>query len=224
MVNVVRIAIDGPAAAGKSTVAKRVAKQLGFVYIDTGAMYRALTWLALEKGISPSSHDALVHLLEDTRIELKGSGESQTVWVNGENVTDAVRTNEVTNNVSEVAAHAGVRSWMLTKQREMAETTSVVMDGRDIGTHVLPDAEVKIFLVASVATRAERRHKENVTRGIPSDLAQLAREIEARDAYDSTREVAPLVQAEDATRIDTSMLTIDEVTNEILAIANKLRL
>jgi CMP/dCMP kinase len=214
----ISIAIDGPAAAGKSTVAKIVAEKLAYVYIDTGAMYRALTYLALQKGVDLHDQQALLQVLRDTYIELKPSERGQLVLVNGQNITDVIRSEEVTNSVSLVAKHPLIREEMVARQRALGERGGVVMDGRDIGTHVLPQAEVKIFLKASVEERAKRRHEENLARGFASDLEKLKEEIARRDKIDSEREVAPLKKAEDAVEIDTTSLSINDVVNEIMKI------
>ncbi|MCZ0754418.1 (d)CMP kinase [Anoxybacillus sp. J5B_2022] len=217
----ISIAIDGPAAAGKSTVAKKLAEKLSYLYIDTGAMYRALTYLALQKGIDVHNEQALLKLLRDTYIELKPSEQGQLVFVNGEDVTNVIRSEDVTNNVSFVAKHSLVREEMVARQQALGAQGGVVMDGRDIGTHVLPRAEVKIFLKASVEERARRRHAENIARGFASDLETLKEEIARRDKMDSEREVAPLQKAEGAVEIDTTSLTIDDVVNEIMKIVNE---
>lgn len=217
----ISIAIDGPAAAGKSTVAKKLAEKLSYLYIDTGAMYRALTYLALQKGIDVDDEQALLQLLRNTYIELKPSEHGQHVFVNGEDVTNVIRSEDVTNNVSFVAKHSLVREEMVARQQALGAQGGVVMDGRDIGTHVLPHAEVKIFLKASVEERAKRRHAENIARGFASDLETLKEEIARRDKIDSEREVAPLKKAEDAVEIDTTSLSIDDVVNEIMKIVNE---
>jgi CMP/dCMP kinase len=217
----INIAIDGPAAAGKSTVAKMIAKRLSYIYIDTGAMYRALTYRALQQGIELGDEQALISLLKNTYIELRPSHEGQLVLVNGEDVTNVIRNKEVTNAVSLVAKHPLVREEMVARQRALAKNGGVVMDGRDIGTHVLPNAEVKVFLKASVEERARRRHKENIARGFPSDLETLKKEIARRDQLDSEREVAPLKKAEDAIEIDTTSLSIEEVVERIMEIVNE---
>ncbi|MBB5323429.1 cytidylate kinase [Anoxybacillus tepidamans] len=217
----ISIAIDGPAAAGKSTVAKKLAEKLSYLYIDTGAMYRALTYLALQKGIDVDDEQALLQLLRNTYIELKPSEHGQRVFVNGEDVTNVIRSEDVTNNVSFVAKHSLVREEMVARQQALGAQGGVVMDGRDIGTHVLPHAEVKIFLKASVEERAKRRHAENIARGFASDLETLKEEIARRDKIDSEREVAPLKKAEDAVEIDTTSLSIDDVVNEIMKIVNE---
>ncbi|SDK28268.1 (d)CMP kinase [Alkalibacterium thalassium] len=211
----VTIAIDGPASSGKSTVARRIADDLGLIYVDTGAMYRALTYEALRKSVNIKDEDALLKLLKHTDISLKKRNMAQSVYLNNEDVTEDIRQNNVTNTVSIVAAHPLVREEMVTRQQKLAENNGVVMDGRDIGTVVLPDSDVKIFLVASVMERAERRHKENRSKGIFSDLEQLKKDIAERDYKDSTRDTSPLKQAEDAVRIDTTKLSIEEVVEKI---------
>ena len=205
------IAIDGPASSGKSTIAKILADTYKLVYVDTGAMYRSLTYLALKNNVAVEDETVLMSLLNDADIVLQRNGEGQAVLVNGEDVTDEIRQNDVTNNVSVVASYAKVREELVQRQREMASKTGVAMDGRDIGTVVLPNAEVKIFLVASVDERAERRYLENKQKGIESDYEQLKQEIITRDEYDSNREVSPLKQAKDAIRVDTTGLSIEEV-------------
>lgn len=216
MTKTIAIAIDGPAAAGKSTVSKLVAKKLQFVYVDTGAMYRALTLTALEAGADLESEEALLSLLQGIDIVLMQHEDGQKVLVNSKDVTEAIRTNEVTNNVSIVAKHPLVREEMVRRQQKLAADNGIVMDGRDIGTRVLPDAEVKIFMNASVEERAERRYKENIAKGFESDLEQLKEEIRLRDKLDSEREASPLVKAEDAVEIDTTALSIDGVVEKIL--------
>ena len=211
----VTIAIDGPASSGKSTVARRIADDLGLIYVDTGAMYRALTFEALRKNVNIKDEGALLELLKHTEITLKKRNMAQSVYLNNEDVTEDIRKNNVTNTVSIVAAHPLVREEMVTRQQKLAENNGVVMDGRDIGTVVLPDSDVKIFLVASVMERAERRHKENRSKGIFSDLEQLKKDIAERDYKDSTRDTSPLKQAEDAVRIDTTNLSIEEVVEKI---------
>jgi cytidylate kinase len=220
MANRLRIAIDGPAAAGKSTVARNVAKKLSIVYVDTGAMYRALTLKALNNHIEMDD-ETLINLLTSTTIQLKQHDSGQIVLLDGENVSEAIRTTVVTNHVSQVAKHRQVREEMVQRQREMGNNISVIMDGRDIGTHVLPDAEIKIYLIASPKKRAQRRHQENLSIGYPSDLAALEEEIAERDQRDMNREVAPLVQAKDAILIDTSDLSIGEVEEKILDLVKK---
>jgi len=217
----ISIAIDGPAAAGKSTVAKIVARKLSYLYIDTGAMYRALTWKALQEKIAVEDEDRLYRLLSRTEIILKQDGGVQKVFVDGVDVTEEIRFPEVSKHVSIVAKHKKVREEMVKRQKELARAGGVVMDGRDIGTHVLPDAEVKIFLKASVAERARRRHYENLAKGIPSNLQEIEREIAKRDEIDSNRSVSPLKKADDAIEIDSTKLTIEEVVDRIMAVVKE---
>jgi CMP/dCMP kinase len=216
-----RIAIDGPAAAGKSTVAKIVAEKLSYIYIDTGAMYRSITYKAIEKQVDLNDEEKLHKLLLDTNIELAPGPEGQLVYVDGEEVTQEIRQNNVTNSVSIAAKHRLVREEMVKRQQELANEGGVVMDGRDIGTHVIPDAEVKVFLLASVEERAKRRHSENTKKNIPSDLDQLKSEIAHRDKLDSEREVSPLKKASDAVEIDTTSLGITEVASRILSLVSE---
>ncbi|WP_297074630.1 (d)CMP kinase [uncultured Enterococcus sp.] len=212
----IKVAIDGPASSGKSTVAKRLAKQFGFIYTDTGAMYRAVTYLAVTHKIAFSDAAGLVDLLHRYPITFKQVDKEQQVFVGTENVTEAIRQPEITNNVSEVAMHQLVREELVKQQQAIAQNGQVIMDGRDIGTAVLPDAQVKIFLVASVTERAQRRYQENQTKGILTDLDTLTKEIKQRDHLDSTREISPLKQAKDAVLVDTTGKSIDEVV-EIIA-------
>ncbi|MFD1389432.1 (d)CMP kinase [Oceanobacillus oncorhynchi subsp. oncorhynchi] len=214
----ISIAIDGPAAAGKSTVAKQIAKKLGIIYVDTGAMYRALTYQTLQENIDLEDEKAVMKILNKIDIRLAQDKEGQRVFINEKDVTEAVRYPDVTASVSVIAKHPLVRKKMVAAQQELAQDNSVVMDGRDIGSHVLPDADVKIFLIASVTERAKRRFEENRQKGIPADLHTLEKEIEKRDELDSTREASPLVKAEDAVELDTTSLSIDDVTNKILEI------
>ena len=218
MMKQIAIAIDGPAAAGKSTVAKLVAKKLGYIYIDTGAMYRAVTFYCLEKGIDCQNVEAVNEVVEDVEVTLF---QDHTVMLNGKNVTKEIRSTPVARNVSYIAANKCVRLHLVKQQRLMAEKESVVMDGRDIGTYVLPKADVKIFQIASVETRAQRRYLENMEKGIECTIESIEEEIRMRDHIDSTRDFAPLSKAEDAVAIDTSDMTIEEVVNAILNIVNK---
>lgn len=221
MLKGITIAIDGPAAAGKSTIAKRIAKKLGYTYIDTGAMYRALTHKAIVQGINMDSDKELSDLLLQTEIVLVPASESQAVLIDGVDFTEEIRSQSVTAGVSKVAAHATVRKLMVDKQRKLAAGTGVVMDGRDIGTEVLPAAEVKIFMTASVEERAERRFIENEKRGIHTPLEELKLAIEIRDKADSEREVSPLKMAEDAILVDTTSMSIEQVVEKIIEIAEK---
>jgi len=220
----IAIAIDGPAAAGKSTVAKKVARRLSYIYIDTGAMYRALTLKANRLNINFQDEESLINLLEQTNIELKQSEDGQLVFMDGREVTSDIRTESVTSKVSYIAAHPGIRKEMVIRQQALADGNGVVMDGRDIGTHVLPYAEVKIFLIATVEERAKRRYEENVQKGFPADLEKLKKEIEQRDQLDSSRQTAPLIKAAGAIEIDTTSLSIDEVAEKILTIAESRRI
>lgn len=215
MEKTIKIAIDGPASAGKSTVAKIVAKELGYVYCDTGAMYRALTHQAIEKNIEVTDEKRLVELLKEMTISFEPNGDNQKVFVNGQEVTEAIRLPNVTNLVSAVSAHGEVRNELVKRQQEIAANGKVVMDGRDIGTAVLPTAEVKIFLVASVDERAQRRYIENMSKGITTPLGILKQEIADRDYKDSHREVSPLIQADDAILLDTTSLSIEQVVEKI---------
>lgn len=209
------IAIDGPAAAGKSTVAKRVAKALNYTYIDTGAMYRAVTYAVIKAGLDPQNEEQSVTVLPGMTIDLLEDG---TVLCNGEDVTKVIRTPLVSGNVSYIAAMKPIRLALVDMQRELANKRSVVMDGRDIGTYVLPDAQVKIFQIASVECRAKRRYDENVSKGIPTSLEDVIEDVKKRDYIDSHRDFAPLRQAEDAIPLDTSEMNIEEVVNAILTI------
>lgn len=217
----IQVAIDGPASAGKSTVAKIVAKKLHFIYCDTGAMYRSVTFAALKNHVKLDDDQALKELLKTIEIRFVPAEPEQRVFVNDEEVTQAIRTPEITNNVSLVSAQPSVRAELTKRQQEIAEAGGIVMDGRDIGTTVLPNAEVKIFLVASVHERAVRRFKENQTKGIDTPFDVLEKEIEERDYKDSHREISPLTQAKDAVLVDTTSLTIDQVVDQILEIINQ---
>ena len=217
----INIAIDGPASSGKSTVAKILAKDYGYIYTDTGAMYRSVTYLAIQHHVDFDDEEQLVALIKRYPITFKQTETGQLIFVDGQDVTEAIRQPEVTNNVSVVSAHEKVRHELVRQQQKIAENGGVVMDGRDIGTVVLPKAEVKIFLVASVIERAERRFKENQSKGIATDFETLKKEIEQRDYLDSNREVSPLKQAEDAVRIDTTGLSIEEVVAAIKAVVER---
>lgn len=216
-----QIAIDGPAAAGKSTVAKRIADQLSYVYIDTGAMYRAVTYKALKKNINLNDEKALDTMLENTEIALFPGENGQLVMLDGNDVSEEIRFGEVTGKVSIVAQHQKVRERMVDAQRKMALQGGVVMDGRDIGTHVLPEAKVKIFMKASVDERAERRFIEQKAKGIDTPLDVLKKEIAQRDKLDSERVISPLIKANDAIEIDTTSMTIEDVTSAILSIVEE---
>lgn len=212
---IVNIAIDGPAAAGKSTVAKKVAEILHMTYIDTGAMYRAFTYAVLKKGLDPKNEKDAVTLIPTIEIELLPDNR---VLCNGEDVSKAIREPLVSSNVSYIAAMKPVRLKLVELQRAMAKKQSVVMDGRDIGTYVLPDAKVKIFQIASVETRALRRYEENLQKGIPSTLKEVEENVRQRDFIDSNRDFAPLKPASDSVTLDTSNLSIDEAVDAVLKI------
>lgn len=222
MITKTQVAIDGPASAGKSTIAKIIANRFGYIYVDTGAMYRTITLAALQAKIikvgqtSVDSH-SIEALLPITEITFEPGEKEQLVFLNGLDVTQAIRHGEVNGLVSLIAAIPAVRKDLVARQRKLAATSSVVMDGRDIGTTVLPDAQVKIFLVASVAERAQRRYKENQTKGIDVKLtlSEIEASIAQRDYLDSHREVSPLKQANDALLVDTTGLSIEEVVTKI---------
>ena len=214
------VAIDGPAGAGKSTIAKLVAEKLGYAYIDTGAMYRSVALKFLQTG--KDFDEAFISQLAQTMIiEFKPEASVNRVFVDGVEVTDAIRSAEVTANVSRVAAIGDVREAMVAQQRRMGESGGVLMDGRDIGTVVFPNAQLKIFLTASVEERALRRYKELVAKGQDVDLAQLKKDIASRDKQDSERAISPLRQAEDALLLDTSDMNIDQVTAKILQLVEE---
>jgi CMP/dCMP kinase len=219
----IRIAIDGPASSGKSTVAKIIAKNLGYTYLDTGAMYRSATYLALQNQLTEDNIQEILTALAKHPISFgRAEDGSQTVFVGDKDVTLAIRQNDVTNNVSWVAAIPEVREELVEQQRRIAKDGAIIMDGRDIGTVVLPDAELKIFLIASVEERAERRFKENQEKGIETDFETLKREIAERDYKDSHRKVSPLKPAEDAITFDTTGVDIDGVVKFIQEKAEKI--
>ena len=204
------IAIDGPAGAGKSTIAKRVAKELSFIYVDTGAMYRAVALYLLRNEIDGTDAEAVAGNCQSAEVSIR--------YENGENVNQYIRTEEVGNMASKTSANPAVRAHLLNLQRNLAAKNDVVMDGRDIGTVVLPDAQVKIYLTASVETRAKRRYDEYLAKGESADLEEIKKDIENRDHQDMTREISPLRQAEDAVLVDSSLMNIDEVVAAILGI------
>lgn len=219
----IRIAIDGPASSGKSTVAKIIAKNLGYTYLDTGAMYRSATYLALQKHLTEADVQDILKELAQNPISFGRSEDgTQTVFVGNQDVTLAIRQNDVTNNVSWVSALPEIRQELVNQQRRIAEGGAIIMDGRDIGTVVLPDAELKIFLIASVEERAERRFKENQEKGIETDLEILKEEIAVRDYKDSHRKVSPLKAAADAIIFDTTGVDIDGVVKFIQEKAEKI--
>lgn len=209
------VAIDGPAGAGKSTVAQLAAKELGYTYIDTGAMYRAVAWKVLQQG-GEVTDEKILAVIPDIDVDLSYENGKTTVRVDGQDVTGEIRTSEVSHIVSQVAALGPVREKMVDLQRKMAERGGVLMDGRDIATNVLPGADVKIYLTASIAERANRRYKELREKGLAVNLADIEHDIAARDKADMEREISPLVQAEDATLLDTTGMTIPEVVARII--------
>lgn len=214
----ISIAIDGPAAAGKSTVAKRVAKALNFTYIDTGAMYRAVTYAVIKAGKNPENEEDAIEVLKTIDIELR---EDNKVFCNKEDVTRKIREPQVSGNVSYIAAMKPVRLAMIEMQRKLATKASVVMDGRDIGSYVLPDAKVKIFQIASPEIRAQRRFDENKEKGIEVSYEDVLAEVKKRDYIDSHRDFDPLMAAEDSIYLDTSNMNIDEVVTKILEIVKE---
>ena len=215
------IAIDGPAGAGKSTIAKLVAMNKGFIYVDTGAMYRALAVYFLSKDIKPEDTARIIEALPEANVTIQYVDGIQQVLLNGENVTPKLRTEEVSNMASISSVIPEVREKLFDLQQSLARDNDVVMDGRDIGTHILPNADLKIYMTASVETRAKRRHHEMIEKGVKSDLKVIMSEIEERDHRDMTREVAPLMQATDAVYLDTSKMTIPEVVGHISSLIRK---
>lgn len=209
------VAIDGPAGAGKSTIAKALAKELQFVYVDTGAMYRALAYFFLSRKADISNEEEIGEFVKEATVEIAYENGKQQVLLNGENVTSHLREEEVGNAASRTSAYPAVRAHLLKLQQDLAATQDVIMDGRDIGTCVLPKAQLKIFLTASVETRAKRRYDELLAKGEQADLSEIAAGIQERDERDMNREIAPLKQAEDAVLVDSSYMSIDEVVNTI---------
>lgn len=215
---VYNIAIDGPAGAGKSTIAKLVAKELSFIYVDTGAMYRAMALYLLKNGVNKENAEEISKVCKNAEISIEYRDGVQIVLLNGENVNAYLRTEEVGNMASVSSANPDVRAKLLELQRSLAAKQSVVMDGRDIGTTILPNAEVKIYLTASSATRAKRRYLELTEKGTTCDITEIQKDIEERDARDMNREISPLRQAEDAVLVDSSEMSIEEVVKAILQI------
>ncbi len=215
------IAIDGPAGSGKSTIARILSHKLGFIYVDTGAMYRAIALYCLRQGLKAEEEEKIERLLPQIEVSIAYEEGNQVVYLNGENVSDQIRTPQVSAMTSPVAAYGPVREKLLELQRRLARENDVVMDGRDIGTHVLPDAELKVYLTASVETRALRRYKELEEKGDKTPLSEIEESIRQRDERDMNREIAPLKQAEDAYFLDSSDLTIDEVVAKIEALVKE---
>lgn len=218
-----KVAIDGPAGAGKSTIAKAASKAMKFVYIDTGAMFRGVGLAALRAGIDPNDAEKVNRMLPSVNIDISHSEEGQQVFLNGENVSKEIRMPEVSVAASDISKIPAVRSKLLELQRSIAEKTDVIMDGRDIGTVVLPDAQLKIFLTASVEERATRRYKELVEKGVECDFDEVKRDMEYRDKNDSEREIAPLKPAEDSVIVDTTGKSLPESVDMILGIIKERR-
>lgn len=212
------IAIDGPAGAGKSTIAKMVAKELGFVYVDTGAMYRAMALYIINNGINPEESDKISSTCQSADITIRHEDGVQVVYLNGEKVNSLIRTEAVGNMASASSVNADVRKKLVELQQKLAETTDVVMDGRDIGTVVLPGADLKVYLTASSKVRAERRYKELTAKGVECDIDVIEKDIIDRDYRDMHRENSPLKQAEDAVLVDSSDMTIEEVAGKIVSL------
>ena len=223
MRNIMNIAIDGPAGAGKSSIAKLVAERLSFIYIDTGAMYRTMALYFMNRGINTKDQMLVESRCEEIDIRIHYENGEQQIFLNGENVSVEIREEQVGNEASVVASYGKVREKLVALQRSMAASSDVIMDGRDIGTVVLPDADVKIYLTASSAVRAERRYKELTEKGAVCDLKKIEEDIKIRDYQDMNREISPLKQAEDAVLVDSSDMTIDQVIEEIISIVEKKR-
>ena len=215
------IAVDGPAGAGKSTIAKLVAKKMNLIYVDTGAMYRAMALYMLKQNVDINNETAVAEACTGADVTIKYEDGMQVVYLNGENVNAYLRTEEVGNAASKTSAIPAVRARLLELQQNLAKTSDCIMDGRDIGTCVLPNADVKIYLTASSAVRAKRRYDELTAKGENCDIAQIQADIEERDHRDMTREIAPLKQAEDAVLVDSSYMTIDEVVEKIVELAGR---
>lgn len=216
-----QIAVDGPAGAGKSTIAKRIAKKLGIIYVDTGAMYRAMALYMIQKRIAPEETEKISAACKDADITIAYENGEQIVLLNGQNVNGLIRTEEVGNMASVSSANKNVRTKLVELQQKLAETTSVIMDGRDIGTCVLPNAKVKVYLSANSGVRAKRRFEELRAKGVSCDLEQIEKDIIERDERDMSREVSPLRQAEDAVMVDSSDMTVDEVVDAIIGLVKK---
>lgn len=217
------IAIDGPAGAGKSTIAKTIAEKLKFIYVDTGAMYRAMALFFIRSRTDHTDEAAIDRACREIKVSIAYENGMQQVILNGENVTGQIRTEEVGNMASKTSAYPSVRATLLDLQRDLAKTADILMDGRDIGTNVLPDADLKIYLTASVEVRAKRRYDELIEKGQDADLATIEEDIEKRDHQDMTREIAPLKQAEDAVLVDSSEMTIDEVVDTVICEFEKVK-
>ena len=216
----ISVAIDGPSAAGKSTIAKMVAKKENFIYIDTGAMYRCVAYYCLTQKIDLNDEKAVEQAIEHIQIRLTPDNK---VYLNDEDVSNQIRQDQVSLGASCVSKYQAVRSFLVDEQRKMAKAGNVILDGRDIGTVVLPNADLKIYQIASVETRAKRRYLENLERGLDADLETIKKEIEERDYQDTHREISPLKKADDAIELDTSNMTLEEVVDQVLTLINKTR-
>lgn len=214
----ISVAIDGPSAAGKSTIAKMVAKKENFIYIDTGAMYRCVAYYCLTQKIDLNDEKAVEQAIEHVQIRLTPDNK---VYLNDEDVSSQIRQDQVSLGASCVSKYQAVRSFLVDEQRKMAKAGNVILDGRDIGTVVLPDADLKIYQIASVETRAKRRYLENLERGLDANLETIKKEIEERDYQDTHREISPLKKADDAIELDTSSLTLEEVVEQVLTLIQK---
>ena len=216
-----QVAIDGPASAGKSTVAKIIAKNMGYIYLDTGAMYRACTLVAKQNHLAYDDQSGILKALNNNIISVKNIDDDQRVYINDKDVSFDIRTPEITANVSQVSALSEIRKKMVEIQRKIAGENNIIMDGRDIGTTVLPDADVKIFLIASVASRAKRRYLDFKEKGINQNLTDIEKDIADRDYKDMHRKISPLRKAEDAYQVDTTDMSIDQVVNKLTQIIKK---
>ena len=217
------LAIDGPAGAGKSTIAKEVAKRLNFIYVDTGAMYRAVGLYYINKKIDVTNEEEVNKEIDNINVEVKILDDGIKLFLNGEDVTDKIRTPEVSDSASKVSVHKLVRERMVAMQQEIAKKNNIVMDGRDIGTVVLPNADLKIYLTASVEERANRRYKEYIDKGEEADLEQIKKDIEERDYRDMHRDISPLREAEDAVHLDSTGMAIEEEISYIMDFVDSIR-
>ena len=215
------VAIDGPAGAGKSTIAKRLAKELGFIYVDTGAMYRGIALYMIRQGIDSHDEEAVTKAVPDADVTIKYEDGAQKIILNGEDVSGVIRTEEVSAAASTTSAYKAVRAKLLDLQRNLAAQNDVIMDGRDIGTTILPDADVKVYLTASVECRAKRRYDELIAKGESHELKKIEEDIRQRDHQDMTREISPLKKADDAIEVDSSEMSIDEVVSTIKGLVEK---
>lgn len=218
-----QVAIDGPASAGKSTVAKIIAKNMGYIYLDTGAMYRACTLVAKQNHLAYDDQSGILKALNNNIISFKNINDDQRVYINDKDVSFDIRTPEITANVSQVSALSEIRKKMVEIQRKIAGENNIIMDGRDIGTTVLPNADVKIFLIASVASRAKRRYLDFKEKGINQNLTDIEKDIADRDYKDMHRQISPLRKAEDAYQVDTTDMSIDQVVNKLTQIIKKMK-